>query len=191
MPEPVARGVERRPGRGPAQPDPRAARARCKRARGGRLHGGALRRLRALPPAAQGEHVSPLVRPVCPFDCRNLRFDSAHPPPGQDGSPAFRSRAAARRAAAEGMILFWAASALLAAVALLLVMRPLLRRRAAARVSRRALNLAVYRDQLRELGDDLRGGKLAQAEYERGRSVEHRYEIPPRLFSVIVFFLEM
>src|SRR5438034_1126517 len=94
MPEPVARGVERRPGRGPAQPDPRAARARCKRARGGRLHGGALRRLRALPPAAQGEHVSPLVRPVCPFDCRNLRFDSAHPPPGQDGSPAFGGRAA-------------------------------------------------------------------------------------------------
>ncbi len=54
------------------------------------------------------------------------------------------------------MILFWAASALLAAVALLLVMRPLLRRRAAAQVSRRALNLAVYRDQLRELEADLR-----------------------------------
>src|SRR2546429_7341401 len=52
--------------------------------------------------------ISPLVRPVCSFDCRNLRFDSAHPPPGQDGSPAFRGRAAARRAAAEGMILFWA-----------------------------------------------------------------------------------
>src|SRR5437879_4505624 len=169
MPEPVARGVERRPGRGPAQPDPRAARARCKRARGGRLHGGALRRLRALPPAAQGEHVSPLVRPVCPFDCRNLRFDSAHPPPGQDGSPAFRSRAAARRAAAEGMMLSWAASAVLAAVALLLVMRPVLRRRAAARVSRRALNLAVYRDQLRELEADLRAGTLAQADYERAR----------------------
>ena len=67
------------------------------------------------------------------------------------------------------MILFWAASALLAAVALLLVMRPLLRRRAAARVSRRALNLAVYRDQLRELEADLRAGTLAQADYERAR----------------------
>ncbi len=67
------------------------------------------------------------------------------------------------------MILFWAASALLAAVALLLVMRPLLQRRAAARVSRRALNLAVYRDQLRELEADLRAGTLARADYERAR----------------------
>src|SRR5204862_5110413 len=169
MPEPVARGVERGPRRGPAQPEPRAARARCKRARGGRFHGGALRRLRALPPAAQGEHVSPLVRSVCSFDCWNLRFDPAHPPAGQDESPALRGRAAARRAAAEGMILFWAASALLAAVALLLVMRPLLRRRAAAQVSRRALNLAVYRDQLRELEADLSAGTLVQADYERAR----------------------
>jgi len=67
------------------------------------------------------------------------------------------------------MTLFWAASALLAAVALLLVMRPLLWRGAAARVSRRALNVAVYRDQLRELEADLRAGTLAQADYERAR----------------------
>ena len=67
------------------------------------------------------------------------------------------------------MILFWTASALLAAVALVLVMRPLLRRRVTARVSRRALNLAVYRDQLRELEADLRAGTLAQADYERAR----------------------
>ncbi|TMH93294.1 MAG: c-type cytochrome biogenesis protein CcmI, partial [Betaproteobacteria bacterium] len=69
---------------------------------------------------------------------------------------------------------FWGASALLAAVALLLVMRPLLRRRA-ARVSRRALNIAVYRDQLRELEADLRAGTLAQADYERAcRELEAR-----------------
>ena len=67
------------------------------------------------------------------------------------------------------MIPFWGASALLAAVALFLVMRPLLVRRAAARVSRRALNIAVYRDQLRELEADLRAGTLAQADYERAR----------------------
>ena len=72
------------------------------------------------------------------------------------------------------MIPFWGASALLAAVALLLVMRPLLRRRA-ARVSRRALNIAVYRDQLRELEADLRAGTLAQADYERAcRELEAR-----------------
>src|SRR5216684_4691627 len=47
--------------------------------------------------------------------------------------------------------------------------RPLLRRRATARVSRRALNIAVYRDQLRELEADLRAGTLAQADYERAR----------------------
>src|SRR5205807_8962581 len=163
------------PRRGPAQPDPRAARARRKRARGGRLHGDALWRLRALPPAAQGEHVSPLARSVCSFDCWNLRLDSAHPPPAHDEWPAFGSRATARRATAEGMILFWAASALLAAVALFLVMRPLLVRRAAARVSRRALNIAVYRDQLRELEADLRAGTLAQADYERAcRELEAR-----------------
>jgi len=88
------------------------------------------------------------------------------------------------------MILFWAASALLAAVALLLVMRPLLRRRAAARVSRRALNVAVYRDQLRELEADLRAGTLAQADYERARlelearlleDVENQAEEPSRV----------
>ena len=72
------------------------------------------------------------------------------------------------------MILFWGASALLAAVALFLVMGPLLRRRA-ARVSRRALNIAVYRDQLRELEADLRAGTLAQADYERAcRELEAR-----------------
>jgi len=68
------------------------------------------------------------------------------------------------------MILFWALGALLAAGALLLVLRPLLARRAAGPVSRRAANLAIHRDQLRELDADRAAGKLAQSDYDRSRA---------------------
>lgn len=68
------------------------------------------------------------------------------------------------------MILFWAIGGALAALALLLVLRPLLARRAGARVSRKAGNIAIYRDQLRELDADLAAGKLAQADHERART---------------------
>ena len=44
------------------------------------------------------------------------------------------------------MILFWAIGAALAAAALLLVLRPLLARREGGSVSRRAANIAIYRD---------------------------------------------
>jgi cytochrome c-type biogenesis protein CcmH/NrfG len=47
------------------------------------------------------------------------------------------------------MILFWAIGAALAAAALLLVLRPLLARRGGGGVSRRAANIAIYRDQMR------------------------------------------
>jgi cytochrome c-type biogenesis protein CcmH len=68
------------------------------------------------------------------------------------------------------MIQFWALGALLAAGALLLVLRPLLARRAAHPVSRRAANLAIHRDQRRELDADLAAGKLAPADYEKSRA---------------------
>jgi cytochrome c-type biogenesis protein CcmH len=67
------------------------------------------------------------------------------------------------------MTLFWLLSALLAAGALLLVLRPFLARRAAERVSRDAVNVAVYRDQLRELDADRQAGTLGAPEYERAR----------------------
>ena len=56
------------------------------------------------------------------------------------------------------------------------------RARAAARpVSRDAMNVAVYRDQLRELDADLAAGTLAQADHERARQeIERRV---PRGFS--------
>jgi len=63
------------------------------------------------------------------------------------------------------MILFWAIGGALAALALWLVLRPLLARRERASVSRRAANIAIYRDQVRELYADLAAGKIAPADH--------------------------
>jgi cytochrome c-type biogenesis protein CcmH len=68
------------------------------------------------------------------------------------------------------MILFWSIGAALAAATLLLVLRPLLARREGGGVSRRAANIAIYRDQQRELDADLAAGKLAPAEHQRARA---------------------
>jgi cytochrome c-type biogenesis protein CcmH len=68
------------------------------------------------------------------------------------------------------MILFWAIGGALAALALFLLLRPLLARRAGGSVSRRAANVAIYRDQQRELDADLAAGKIAQADHERART---------------------
>jgi len=68
------------------------------------------------------------------------------------------------------MILFWAIGGALAALALLLVLRPLLARRERGSVSRRAANVAIYRDQQRELDADLAAGKIAPADHQRARS---------------------
>ena len=72
------------------------------------------------------------------------------------------------------MTLFWISAALVAAAALAIVLRPL-RGAKRADASRQALNAAVYRDQLRELGEDLRAGKIAEQDYERSRGeIERR-----------------
>lgn len=68
------------------------------------------------------------------------------------------------------MILFWSIGAALAAAALLLVLRPLLAQHGARSVSRRAANIAIYRDQLRELDADLAAGKLAPPDHARSRA---------------------
>jgi cytochrome c-type biogenesis protein CcmH len=81
------------------------------------------------------------------------------------------------------MILFWGSSALLALVALAALLRPLLARRGRAGASRDALNVAVYRDQMRELDADLGADTLAQADYERAqRELERRLldDVPER-----------
>ena len=67
------------------------------------------------------------------------------------------------------MTTFWISAAVLAAAALAFVLRPLWWRRNRAGVSRDAVNVSVYRDQLRELDADLAAGTIAQADYERAR----------------------
>ena len=67
------------------------------------------------------------------------------------------------------MTLFWVAGAVLAAIAALAIAAPLAARRKGAGISRRDANLAVYRDQLRELDADRAAGKLAREDYDRSR----------------------
>ncbi len=67
------------------------------------------------------------------------------------------------------MIVFWLIAAVLAAVALLVVLRPLVKRSGVGWLSRREANIAIYRDELRELDADLAAGTLAREDYERSR----------------------
>jgi len=68
------------------------------------------------------------------------------------------------------MTAFWLIGALLAAGVLAWVLWPLLSRKGGGAVSRQAVNVSIYRDQLRELESDLAAGTLAQADYERARA---------------------
>jgi len=64
---------------------------------------------------------------------------------------------------------FWVFAAALAAAVLYVVLRPLVARRGGAPLSRREANIAIYRDELRELDADLAAGTLAREDYERSR----------------------
>jgi cytochrome c-type biogenesis protein CcmH len=68
------------------------------------------------------------------------------------------------------MTLFWLIGAVAAAAVIAWVLRPLLTRKKAAPPSRVAANVAIYRDQLRELDGDLAAGTLAREDYERARA---------------------
>ena len=67
------------------------------------------------------------------------------------------------------MTAFVIVGGLFIAGALLFILPPLLRRGTDGGVSRAAINVAVYRDQLRELEADLRAGTLARDQYDRTR----------------------
>ena len=67
------------------------------------------------------------------------------------------------------MIVFWLVAALLGTAALFFVLRPLLKAHKPPVVSRREANIAIYKDQLRELEADFAGGTLSQADYERSK----------------------
>ncbi len=77
------------------------------------------------------------------------------------------------------MIAFWSIAALLLAGALGFLLLPLMRKRdEAGGVSRDAVNVSVYRDQLRELDADLESGVIT-----RQRHGESLREIEPRLIE--------
>ncbi len=66
--------------------------------------------------------------------------------------------------------LFWVVAALLALAALIFVLPPLLRRKTkAAGTDRRAVNIAVYRDQMREMEVDRTNGLLSDAQFETAK----------------------
>jgi cytochrome c-type biogenesis protein CcmH len=64
---------------------------------------------------------------------------------------------------------FWALAALFAATALAFVVPALLGRSRAPRASGDEANIAIYRDQLRELDADLAAGTLAREQYDEAR----------------------
>src|SRR5712664_1147208 len=76
------------------------------------------------------------------------------------------------------MTVFLVIGALLIAGAVLFIVPPLLRRGLRAGATRDAVNVAVYRDQLRELDADLRAGTLASDQHEKARR-----EIEARLLA--------
>ena len=68
------------------------------------------------------------------------------------------------------MTLFVVLGALLVAAALLFIVPPLARRVSRAGASPEAVNVAVYRDQLREIESDVRSGTLAPDQHDRARA---------------------
>src|SRR4051812_50131335 len=68
------------------------------------------------------------------------------------------------------MMLFWLIGAVAAAAVVAWMLRPLLTRKTAAPPSRASANVAIYRDQLRELDSDLAAGTLAPEDYQRARA---------------------
>ena len=67
------------------------------------------------------------------------------------------------------MTVFLIVSALLLIGALLFIVPPLLRKPSAQGVSRKAVNITLYRDQIRELEADLQSGTLNAEHYEKAR----------------------
>lgn len=67
------------------------------------------------------------------------------------------------------MIAFWTGVVLLAAIAIVFVLRPLVMARKREQLSRRDANIAIYKDQLRELEADLAAANLTRPDYERAR----------------------
>lgn len=67
--------------------------------------------------------------------------------------------------------LFWVAAVACVAIALAFVLPPLLRKKEiAAKAARRDINIAVYRDQMKEMEADHASGLLSDAQFQAGKS---------------------
>ena len=67
------------------------------------------------------------------------------------------------------MTAFWISTGLLTLLVVAVLCWPLLRRHGSTGASRKAINTAIYRDQLAELERDLASGVLSQADYGSAR----------------------
>ena len=66
--------------------------------------------------------------------------------------------------------LFWVAAAVAMLIALAFVLPPLLRKKAvAAKAARRDINIAVYRDQMKDMEADRAGGLLSEAQFQTAK----------------------
>src|SRR6266513_2927821 len=185
MSEPDPRRLERAARRGPEESDSREDARREQRRTSSRIPGCALRRLRSLSAAPQGNDRTAVVRTLA---AARRRVRCAAPAPaaptvhgsGRDDRGGSKARGGATRRHSRGatLTIFVVLGVVLIAVALLFIVPPLARRVARPSETRDAVNAAVYRDQLRELETDLRAGTLAPDQYEKAR-----LEIEARLIA--------
>src|SRR5206468_11932417 len=132
--------------------------------------------LRPLPPAAQGDDGAALVRAAAAARRRLRGTATTHPTPAPGegyrdvgyGSKARGGSPRARRGR-EPVTAFVVLGVVLVAGALLFIVPPLARRAARSGATRDEVNVAVYRDQMRELESDLRAGTLAPDQHEKAR----------------------
>src|SRR5688572_20209345 len=165
VPKPDAGGLERAARGGPARPDPRENAAGRERARRRGLHGGALRRLRALSPAPQAHYRPPVGRAPAAGDRRpGGAVPEPRAPPARLPLRALGRRAGARAAAPRrrrrhtlrlapsgrggpaAVTTFWIIAALLAIAALAFVLPSLLARTRRPGATSGEANVALYRD---------------------------------------------
>src|SRR6266513_2468229 len=185
MSEPDPRRLERAARRGPEESDSREDARREQRRTSSRIPGCALRRLRSLSAAPQGNDRTAVVRTLA---AARRRVRCAAPAPaaptvhgsGRDDRGGSKARGGATRRHSRGatLTIFVVLGVVLIAVALLFIVPPLARRVARPSETCDAVNAAVYRDQLRELEADLRAGTLAPDQYEKAR-----LEIEARLIA--------
>src|SRR3569832_1464487 len=179
VPEPDDCRLQRLSGGRPAQRNPRKDRVRHERCRDQGLHGCPLRRLRAVPAAAQG-HPADSLGGAVPLAGSGRQRALRHP----EATPAARRRtrtelgrtgagripAANRPNQGNNMPGFFIVIGVLIALGLAFVLPALVRQRGEDDRNMRAqANVLIYRDQIKELDADLANGTLSAEQHAAGR----------------------